>query len=509
MTTPTFFRYSRLAALTGVACALAACSFGPSGEPPAMPQPAHYGAAAQPTQTVPAQGVTQQFVVGAKPVPEWWKLYQSDTLNALVDEGLRNSPTLAATDKSLAAAREQLRAQIGSSMLPTIDAGGQATRNRALAIPEIGPNTFLYNVFVGQLQAHYTFDLFGAARLADAALAARVDVQAYQFDAARRALAANVVTAAITSAALHAQIETTERLVTIANDQARDTQRRYVLGAVSHADQLSAQQSAASLSASLPGLKQQWLSTRHALAVLLGRTPDAAPDDLELAQLHVPEQVPVVVPSELLRSRPDIQAADAALKAAAADVGVATAQMFPSLSLSASMGQGGFSWPVALSGAIWSIGASLSQPLFHGGALFAQRRAAVDTYDATVSQYKQTVLAAFQNVADTLAALEHDSQALDAANIAARSAQGVFDETSGRYRLGALPVASTRSSEQQFRNAQLDEIRYTSARLTDTAALFQAMGNPPIETGVGGASAAASASASASAASARSAGIAE
>jgi len=467
MATFAFPRHLRLTLLSGAALALAACSFGPNGEPPAMPQPTHYGAEAQPTQTVPAQGITQQFVVGAKPVPEWWKLYQSEALNALVDEGLRNSPTLAATDKSLAAAREQLRAQIGSSLLPTIDAGGQATRNRALAIPEIGPNTFLYNIFVGQLQAHYTFDLFGAARLADAALAA------------------NIVTAAITSAALHAQIDTTERLVTIANDQARDTQRRYALGAVSHADQLSAQQSAASLSASLPGLKQQWLTTRHALAVLLGRTPDAAPDDLDLAQLHVPDQVPVVVPSELLRARPDIQAADAALKAAAADVGVATAQMFPSLSLSASMGQGGFSWPVALSGAgaIWSIGASLSQPLFHGGALFAQRRAAMDTYDATVSQYKQTVLTAFQNVADTLAALQHDSQALDAANIATRSAQGIFDETSGRYRLGALPIASTRSSEQQFRNAQLDEIRYTSARLTDTAALFQAMGNPPVESG--------------------------
>ncbi|HZZ10593.1 MAG TPA: efflux transporter outer membrane subunit [Paraburkholderia sp.] len=479
-------RHARWIALSGVACALAACSFGPNGEPPAMPQPSHYGAEAQPAQTVPAAGAAQQFVVGAKPVPHWWTLYESHALDALVDEGLLNSPTLAAADKSLAAAREQLRAQIGSSLLPTIDLGGQATRNRALAIPEIGPNTFLYNIFVGQLQAHYTFDLFGAARLADAALAARVNVQAYQFDAARRALAANIVTAAITSAALHAQIDTTERLVTIANDQARDTARRYALGAVTHADLLSAQQSAASLSASLPGLRQQASTTRHALAVLLGRTPDAAPDDLDLAQLHVPEQVPVVVPSALLRARPDVQAADAALKAAAADVGVATAQMFPSLSLSASMGQGGFSWPIALSGAgaIWSIGASLSQPLFHGGALLAQRRAAVATYDATVSQYKQTVLAAFQNVADTLAALEHDAQALDAANGAARSAQGIFSETSGRYRLGAVPVASTRSSEQQWRNAQLDEIRYTSARLTDTAALFQAMGTPPVSAGV-------------------------
>ncbi|MFM0690194.1 efflux transporter outer membrane subunit [Paraburkholderia strydomiana] len=477
-------------AFAGSAFVLAACSFGPNGQPPAMPQPVHYGSEAQPAQTVLAQGVAQQFVVGAKPVPEWWKLYRSDALDALVDEGLRNSPTLAATEQSLAAAREQLRGQIGSSMLPTIDAGGQATRNRALAIPEIGPNTFLYNIFVGQLQAHYTIDLFGASRLADAALAARVNVQAYQLDAARRALAANIVSAAITSAALRAQIDTTERLVTLADDQARDTQRRYALGAVSHADQLSAQQSAASLSASLPGLRQQWQTTHHALAVLLGRTPDAAPADLELAGLHLPEQVPVVVPSELLQARPDIQAADAALKAAAADVGVATAQMYPSLSLSASMGQGGFSWPVALSGAgaIWSIGASLSQPLFHGGALVAQRRAAMNTYEATVSQYKQTVLAAFQNVADTLAALEHDAQALDAANTATRSAQGIFDETSGRYRLGAVPVSSTRTSEQQFRNAQLDEIRYTSARLTDTAALFQAMGNPPVEAAKSGAS---------------------
>ncbi|WP_233830425.1 efflux transporter outer membrane subunit [Paraburkholderia sp. ZP32-5] len=494
-------RLRRATFAVSLACALAACSFGPNGDAPAMPQPAHYGAEPLPTQTVAAQGVTQQFVAGAPTVPEWWKLYRSDALNALVDEGLRNSPTLAATDQNLAAAREQLRAQIGSSMLPTIDAGGQATRNRALAIPEIGPNTFLYDVFVGQLQAHYTFDLFGAERLANAGLAAHVNVQVYQFDAARRALAANIVTATITSAALHAQIDTTERLVTLANDQARDTARRYELGAVSHADLLSAQQSAASVSASLPALKQQWLTTRHALAVLLGRTPDAAPDDIDLALLHLPEQVPVAVPSELLRSRPDIQAADAALKAAAANVGYATAQMFPSLSLSASMGQGGFSWPVALSGAgaIWSIGASLSQPLFHGGALVAQRRAAQDSYEATVSQYKQTVLAAFQNVADTLASLEHDAQSLDAANVAARAAQGVFDDTSARYRLGAVPIASTRSSEQQWRNAQLDEIRYTSARLTDTAALFQAMGNPPVAQAAAGASAGASTAASASA----------
>jgi Outer membrane efflux protein len=244
-------RQARTLAVSGGALALAACSFGPNGNPPAVPQPAHYGAEPQVSETVPAQGIAQQFVVGAKPVPTWWRLYQSDDLNALVDEGLRNSPTLAATDKSLTAAREQLRAQVGSSMLPTIDGVAQPARQRALGIPEEGPNTFLYNTFVGQLQAHYTIDLFGASRLANAALASRVNVQVFQLESARRALAANIVTAAITSAALHAQIDTTERLITLANDDARDTARRYTLGAVSHADMLNAQQSAASLAASL------------------------------------------------------------------------------------------------------------------------------------------------------------------------------------------------------------------------------------------------------------------
>lgn len=463
-----------------LACALAACSFGPSGTPPAMPQPAHYGALAQPGATANAQGASQRFDVGAKPVPEWWRLYRSDALNALVDEGLRNSPNLAAADKSLAAAREQLKAQVGASLLPSIDAGGQAARQRGLGVPEFGPPTAVYNLFVGQVQAQYTFDLFGAARYENASLAAQVDQQSFQLDAARRALAANIVTGAIGAAALHAQIETTERLVALANDDALDAQRRYALGSASRSEALSAEQSAASLAASLPGLRAQWLATRHALAVLLGRTPDRAPDDLDFASLAVPDSVPVIVPSKLLATRPDIQAADAALKAAAAQVGVATAQLFPSLSLSASMGKGGFSWPIALSGAgaLWSIGASLSQPIFHGGALLAQRRAALDTYDAAVQQYKQTVLAAFQNVANTLASLEQDAAALASSDAASRASQGVFDDTAGRVRLGALPPRAARASEQQYRNAQLDTIRYASARLTDTASLFQAMGSP-------------------------------
>jgi NodT family efflux transporter outer membrane factor (OMF) lipoprotein len=466
--------------LMSASVALSACAFGPSGKAPSMPQPAHYGAQPQVESSVAAVGVSQRFNQGAKPVPRWWTMYRSDTLNALVDEGLRASPSLAAADKSLQAAREQLRAQVGSSLFPTIDAGAQTSRQRGLGVPEFGPPTALYNLFVGQIQAQYTFDIFGAARYENASLAAQVDQQAFQLDAARRALAANIVTGAIGAAALHAQIDVTERLVALARDDAHDTDRRYALGAATRADALNSQQNAASLASQLPGLRAQWLATRHALAVLLGRTPDQAPDDLDLASLTLPSDVPVVLPSALLQSRPDIQAADAALKAAAAQVGVATAQLFPSLSISASMGKGGFSWPTALSGAgaLWSVGASLSQPIFHGGALLAQRRAAIDTYDAAVAQYKQTVLAAFQNVANTLASLEADSETLALTDTASNAARDASADASARVRLGAIPPRAARSAEQQYLNARLSSIRASSARMSDTAALFQAMGSP-------------------------------
>ena len=463
--------------------ALTACSFAPTSVPPSVREPVRYGAEALPDRTVAAQGTAQQFVQGARPVPAWWRLYRCDALDALVEEGLRNSPTLAAADLSLAAARDQLRASIGSVLLPSIDFVGAASRMGIPGVVEGGPDTYRYDVFAGQLQASYTFDLFGATRYANAALSARVDEQAYRFDAARRALAANIVTAVIAAAVLREQIAETERLVAIGNQLADEAQQRHGSGALALADLLAARQSAYALSAALPALNQQRLSARHALAALLGRTPDNAPADLNLAQLHLPEQVPVVVPSDLLRARPDIEAAEATLKAAAADVGAATAQFFPSISLSASIGRGGIELLPALSGAgaIWSVGGWLSQPIFHGGALVAQRRGAQHAYEAAAAQYRATVLGAFANVSDALAALVHDAQALDAARSAVDNAQQIADQAAARLKLGAVPASAVHLSGQRWHNARLDEIRYLGARLTDTAALFQAMGSPPGE----------------------------
>lgn len=460
--------------------ALSACAFAPDSKPPAMASPAQYGVEPTPAQGAAAQGVAQRFEQGARPVPEWWKRYGSDALNALVQEGLANSPNLAAAERNLAGAREQLRAQVNSSLLPSVDAGASATRNRALTMPNLPQPTALYNVFTGQIQASYDLDLFGAARFANASLAAQVEQQAFQLESARRSLAGNIVTGAIRSASLAERVALTEKQVVLLRQVARDTQRRYELGSASQNDALDADQDAATLEASLPGLRAQWQATRHALAVLLGRSPDQAPDDLAFSILAVPAQVPVVVPSELLASRPDILVADAVVQAAAADVGVATAQLFPSLSLSASMGKGGFSWPAALSGAgsIWAIGASLTQPIFHGGALLAERRAAKERYEASVLQYKQTVLTAFQDVADTLARLDADGQALASAEASRRAAEQSYRNTASRVRLGALAPYTEFAAEEHYVAARLRELEYANARLTETAALFQAMGSP-------------------------------
>ena len=469
----------RFAALPLV-LALGACAFAPDSRPPAMAEPAQYGVEAAPATGAAAQGVAQRFERGAHPVPQWWTRYQSDALNTLVEEGLANSPDLAAAERNLAGAREQLRGQVNSSLLPTVDAGVSATRNRALTMPNLPQPTALYNVFTGQVQATYDLDLFGAARYANASLAAQVDQQAFQFESARRSLAGNIVTGAITSASLAERVALTEKQVVLLRQVARDTQRRYELGSASQNDALDADQDAATLEASLPGLRAQWHATRHALAVLMGRNPDQAPPDLAFGALAVPEQVPVVVPSELLAARPDIQVAEAVVQAAAADVGLATAQLFPSLSLSASMGKGGFAWADALSGAgsIWAIGASLTQPIFHGGALLAERSAAKERYEASVLQYKQTVLTAFRDVADTLSRLEAGGQALASAEASRQAAEQSYRNTASRVRLGALAPYTEFASEQHYVAARLRELEYANARLTETAALFQAMGSP-------------------------------
>ena len=473
-------RSTRVAVLMAT-MTLAGCAFAPPTKPPAPPTPAHYAVQPTPSDSAKADDVAQHFSLGARAVPAWWRLYGSDTLDAWVDEGLRNNPSLAATQHTLEAAHQLLRAQVGANMLPTLDAQGQTSRQRALGFPGIGPPTNLYDVYAGQLALSYNFDLFGATRHGIEQTAAQVDQQSYEFDAAKRALAANIVIAAINAASLAEQLSTSERLSTLAHEQAALTERSYRLGAASQDDVLVVQQQAASIDTSIPPLRSQALRARHALAVLMGRTPDQAPSNLTLAQLHLPVDVPISVPSDLLQQRPDVLAAEASVRAASAQVGVATANLFPHISLSAALGSAAFK-PANLftaSGSIWSAGVSLTQPIFHGGALMAQRKAAIASYNASLAQYQQAVLNAFQNVADTLTALNQDALTLQAATDEAAAASQSFTDTDARYRLGAVSYPEAVISEQHLQSAKLSEIQARAARMSDTAALFQSMGTPP------------------------------
>lgn len=477
----------------GAMIGLAACSgFGPPRTPPALTLPDHYvaadGHAGAQVAGTPAPTAPQD---GASATDDWWRAFGSAELDAFVDEGLAASPSLAAAQATLAAARDGLRAQIGKSVLPSVDLGFSPSRQQALGLPILKQQTFLYDVFAAEVQTSYTFDFFGAALLADRSLARQVQQQALQFEALRRGLAANIVVATIQAAALQEQLDAATRAVGFAAERARQAEARERLGSLSTEDMLAAREAAANAAAAQPGLRAQLLAVRHAQAVLLGRNPDNAPIPLPLAALELPAAVPVAIPSELLHRRPDILAAEAAVRSSADAAGAAAASLFPSLTLSAAYGRGGFDWSTFASpaGALWSVGASLTQPLFHGGALRARQRQYEDLNSAAVAQYRQTVLAAFENVADTLAALEADREVATQTARAADAASRRRRDTTARQQLGALPEDASLGAGEEAENAAARQAQALGAQLADTAVLLDAMGETPAAMSAGAASA--------------------
>ncbi len=459
-----------------VGCAISA------REPPGPgPLPQHYALVALPAAPLQADGAEQRLLPAMAPLPQWWRAYRSDALDALVAEGLAGNATLASAQATLRAAREELRAQIGGNLLPGIDVGFDQSRQRALGLPGFAHETFLYDVFALEAQASYRFDFFGAARLADRSLAGQVQVQALQFESIRRALAANIVVATISVAALNEELQASESAAALAERNADQVRERAALGGASRPDVEAAEASAAAAAGGVPVLRQQLLAARHAQAVLLGRRPDQAPEPLALSALQVPDRIPVSVPAALLQQRPDIRAAEAAVRAAANAAGAAEAALFPTLSLTAAFGRGGFDWSTfnGPGGAIWSVGAGLTAPVFHGGALRARHREAEAQYDAAAWQYRQTVLGAFQEVGNALSALEQDTLALSQAGRAATAAAGAAADLQERYRWGAVPLSATFLAGQQDQDARVGLLRARAARLLDTATLLQAMGEVP------------------------------
>ena len=467
-------------AVVAVSLLTACAAFGPPRTPPKLAEPDHYSVAPSQPQLTGDQGARQQLVMGAAPVPEWWHVFGSRELDTLVSEALDRNQSLAAAKANLRAAHEQVRGQIGDNLYPHVDVGFTGSRQNGLTVPGIQPETAQYNVFAAEVQGGWTLDFFGASVLADRSVLGQVRAQAYELEATRRAVAFNVVLAAINAASLQAQLNAEKAYADVAEHRATQLRERFELGSAARLEMLSAQDEAAEAQRVVPRLHRQLLAVQHAEAVLLGRTPDAAPAPLPLDALHLPDRLPVAVPSELLHQRPDILAAEASVRASADAAGAATAAMYPSLTLSAAYGHGGFDWSTFASpaGAIWAAGASLTQPLFHGGALHARQRQYQATYEAAVAQYRQTVLAAFQSIADTLVALDDDARELEQTERAADALKQAQEEQEGRRASGSAPLYSVLGAQSQYENAYVDYISARAARLTDSATLLDGMGNP-------------------------------
>ena len=324
----------------------------------------------------------------------------------------------------------------------------------------------------------YLLDVFGGSRRELEGLQSLVDYQSFQLHGAYLTLTSNIVTTAVKEASLRAQIQATQDIIAAQTKQLDVVERQFQLGAVARADVLSQRTQLAQTRATLPPLERQLAQTRHQLAVLIGKFPSEAElPSFELAALELPQELPLTLPSELVRQRPDILASEALLHQASAQIGVATANLYPQITLSGSFGSAGTQLHNLFGGpTIWSLGAGLLQPLFHGGALTAKRRAAIAAYDQAQAQYRETVLQAFQNVADALRALETDARTLQAQADAAKLAGDTLDLTQQRFALGAVSYLSLLDAQRQFQQTRIALVQAQAARYADTAALFQALG---------------------------------
>jgi NodT family efflux transporter outer membrane factor (OMF) lipoprotein len=438
------------------------------------PLPRKDGAAAADAD-IPAQNLR----VGNDLAQDWWTLFRSDALNWFVSAALRDNPTLAGASAALRQAQENLAASRGS-LFPSVNASAGAERERASGAA-FGLNTpgSAFSLYNAGVSVSYTFDLFGAVRRQIEAAQAQVDYQENQYRATQLVLTANIVTAVIREAQLREQVAALREVEKLQRAGLVIVERRFALGAVTRTDVLAQRTALAQTVAAVAPLEKQRAQVRHQLASYAGRTPSEV--DLagfDVAHLELPVDLPVSVASELVRQRPDILASEALLHAASAQVGVATANLYPQITLGGNFGYTALTANSLFKPAseVWGLTGSVTQPIFHGGTLRAQRRAAVAAFDQAAAAYRQTVLTAFQNVADALRALEFDAQALEAQSDAYVQAKAAADLAQRQFDTGASSYLSLLSAQQQYQQSAVNVVQARADRLADTAALFQALG---------------------------------
>lgn len=462
---------------------LTACAVGPNFHPPAPPVTDHYTQGAQPQSTVEAPGAAgsvQTFSVDRDLPADWWTLFQSTPLDELVKSALRDSPTVDAAKAALRSAQENYLAERGSLLLPGADASLSATRQKtpgaAFGAPQFGSSEF--TLISAAVNVSYRLDVFGASRRQLEALRAQTDYQRWQLEAANLSLTGNVVTTAINVASLRAQIAAANEIVASQQDQLNVVQKQFAVGGASNSDVLTQSAQLAQTQATLPALEKALAQAQHRLAVLAGKTPDTDTPVFDLDQLRLPVELPVSVPAKLIRQRPDVQAAEATLHQATAQLGVATANLFPQINLSGSIGSDALKVSQLFTSGTgtWSVGAALTQPLFHGGELLHKRRAAVADVDNAAAQYRETVLAAMQDVADTLRALEADARNLRAQAAAEEASAKSLEITRKQFAAGGISHVQLLVAERQYAETRQSRVLAEASRYADSAALYQALG---------------------------------
>jgi len=470
---------TRLLVAAVLACALGSCAVGPNFHRPAPPAATHYTTARDPSTTASAQGVAQHFTPGAEVAHDWWRLFNSKALQAIVSEALASNPGLQAAQASLRASEYNLRAGYGI-FYPQIRADAAATRERFTPI-ELGEHVpgSIFNLFTLSASASYALDVFGGERRQLEGLAAQVDVQGATEHATYVTLLANIVNTVVARAAYRAEIDATRQLIDLQREQVKLAQVQYQAGTQPYSNVLSLESQLASYEATIPQLEQKLSQSDDLLASLVGRVPaEWSPPEIQLEDLKLPSELPVSLPSDLVRQRPDILVAEATAHAASASIGVATAALLPSLTLSGaySANSTATSRLFAAGGRQWSFGADATTPLFQGGTLWFNRKAAIENYHAAMGLYRQTVLGAFQQVADVLGALDHDASALAAEDHALRTARQALHLVETQYEAGLDTYLDVLNADAQYHQAVISDLQVVAMRYQDTVALYVALG---------------------------------
>ncbi len=458
---------------------LTGCAVGPDFVRPDAPEVGTYDRQEPSRDSYPGKTGPSRFDEGVGPAANWWRSFNSKQIDSVVTRGLAENPGLQAAQANLRQSQENLRAGSGI-FYPQISATfGQSRGNSSSTPAGVTRTGTIFNLSTLSATVSYSLDLFGGQRRAVEGLGAQVDQQRAQILGTYMMVTGNMVNTCIAIAAYRAEIDELEQLIAIEKEQLSIAEKQYRAGLTAYSSVLSIQGQLSSLEATIPPVRQKMSQAEHLLATLVGKTPaEWQTPDLRLSEISRPEHLPLSLPSELVRQRPDILAAEAQLHAANAAVGASTAAMFPSFTLSGSYGRSSTVLKGLVDGenTFWGIGANITEPLLNGGTLNAKRRSAIYSRDQSRALYRQTVLAAFAQVADLIRAIEHDTELLQAESRAIDDARLSLDLVQANYKAGSVSYVPVILADIQYRQAKIGYLQAQARQLQDTTALYVALG---------------------------------